>query len=146
MYAENDPRTTYEQRQWFCRLDEDPAAVITARALVGTVLAGWDADLVEDAVLVTSELVTNAIAHGDAPVTLTVTVRKEPEPTVILEIADASPELPVQDLPGEVGHFGLWIAEELARLTIHPTTTGKTVRAEFVLFDQPAGSASGVIG
>ncbi|MEV5750220.1 ATP-binding protein [Actinoallomurus sp. NPDC052308] len=138
MHAENDTRPPYEQRQWFCRLDEDPAAVVTARALVGTVLAGWDAELVEDAVLVTSELVTNALAHGDAPVTLAVTVRKEPEPTVILEVADASPELPVQELPGEVGHFGLWIAEELARVTIHPTTTGKTVRAEFVLFDQPA--------
>jgi anti-sigma regulatory factor (Ser/Thr protein kinase) len=139
MFAENDTHTPYEQRQWFCRLDEDPAAVITARALVGTVLAGWDTDLVEDAVLVTSELVTNAIAHGTAPVTLTVTVRTEPEPTVILDVADASPELPEQDLPGEVGHFGLWIAEELARVTIHPGQGGKTVRAEFVLFDRPAG-------
>ncbi|MEV0399695.1 ATP-binding protein [Actinoallomurus sp. NPDC050550] len=97
-----------------------------------------DTDLAEDAILVTSELVTNAIAHGAAPVTLTVTERTEPERTVILDVADASPDLPVQDLPGEVGHFGLWIAEELARVTIHPTTTGKTVRAEFILFDQPA--------
>ncbi|WP_433190949.1 ATP-binding protein [Actinoallomurus sp. CA-150999] len=83
-------------------------------------------------------MVTNALTHGTAPVTLTITVRTEPEPTVILDIADTSPDLPVQDLPGEVGHFGLWIAEELARLTVHPTPTGKTVRAEFVLFDQPA--------
>ncbi|MCO5992818.1 ATP-binding protein [Actinoallomurus rhizosphaericola] len=112
-------------------LDEDPAAVITARALVGTVLAGWDTGLVEDAILVTIELVTNAIAHGNAPITLTVTVRKQPEPIVILDVADASPELPMQDLPGEVGHCGLWIAEELAHVTIHPTATGKTVRAAF---------------
>ncbi|MEV5704677.1 ATP-binding protein [Actinoallomurus sp. NPDC052274] len=137
MFAENDVQAPHGERQWFCRLDEDPAAVITARTLVGTVLAGWDTDLVEDAILVTSELVTNAIAHGDAPVTLTVTVRTEPEPTVVLDVADASPDLPVQDLPGEVGHFGLWIAEELARVTIHPTAAGKTVRAEFVLFDPP---------
>ncbi|MEV5705515.1 ATP-binding protein [Actinoallomurus sp. NPDC052274] len=120
-------------------MDQDPEAVITARALTGTVLAGWDADLVEDAILVISELVTNALAHGSAPVTLAVTVRTEPEPTVILDVTDASPVLPVQDLPGEVGHFGLWIAEELARVTIHPGPTGKTVRAEFVVFDSPVG-------
>ncbi|GAA4635703.1 hypothetical protein GCM10023196_082230 [Actinoallomurus vinaceus] len=129
MFAENDTRAP--QRQWSCRLDEDPAAVITARALVGTVLTGRHTDLVDDAVLVTSELVTNAIAHGAPPVTLTVTVRTEPEPTVILDVTDTSPDLPIQDLPGEVGHFGLWIAEELARVTIHPTPTGKTVRATF---------------
>ncbi len=138
MSAENDVQAPYEQRQWSCRLDGNPTAVVTARAMVGTVLAGWDTDLAEDAVLVTSELVTNALAHGAAPVTLTVTVRKEPEPTIILDVADASPDLPVQDLPGEVGHFGLWIAEELARVTIHPTPTGKTVRAELVAFDPPA--------
>src|SRR5262249_13383205 len=86
---------------------------------VATVLTGWDTDLTEDAVLVTSELVTNAIAHGNAPVTLTITVRTEPEPTVILDVADASPDLPVQDLPGEVGHFGLWIAAERARPSRH---------------------------
>ncbi|MEV0406465.1 ATP-binding protein [Actinoallomurus sp. NPDC050550] len=138
MFTENHTQTPNGQRQWSCRLDEDPAAVITARTLVATVLTSWDTDLIEDAILVTSELVTNAIAHGNAPVTLTITVRTEPEPTVILDVTDASPDLPVQDLPGEVGHFGLWIAEELARVTIHPTTTGKTVRAEFVLFDPPA--------
>ena len=99
MFTENDTQAPYEQRQWFCRLDEDPAAVITARALVGTVLAGWDTDLVEDAILVTSELVTNAIAHGAAPVTLTVTVRTEPEPTVILDVADASPTCPSRTFP-----------------------------------------------
>jgi hypothetical protein len=38
---------------------------------------------------------------------------------------------------GEIGHFGMWIAEELARVTIHPTSIGKTARAELVLFDQP---------
>ncbi|GAA4617590.1 hypothetical protein GCM10023195_78600 [Actinoallomurus liliacearum] len=139
MVTDGETQVPYEQRQWVCRLDQDPEAVITARALTGTVLAGWDADLVEDAILVTSELVTNALAHGSAPVTLAITVRTEPEPTVILDVTDASPVLPVQDLPGEVGHFGLWIAEELARVTIHPGPNGKTVRAEFVLFDSPVG-------
>ena len=129
MFPDHDTYAPYEQRQWVCRLDDDPEAVVTARNLTSVVLAGWDTDLVEDAALVTSELVTNAIRHGAPPVTLTVTVRTEPEPTVVLDIADGSPDLPVQDLPGEVGHFGLWIAEELARVTIHPGPYGKTVRA-----------------
>jgi hypothetical protein len=131
MSAENPTCTPAGQRTWSCRLDEDPQAVITARALAGTVLTGRDPALAEDAVLVTSELVTNALAHGAPPVTLAITVGTGPQPTLIIDVADASPDLPVQDLPGETGHFGLWIAGELARLTVHPTPTGKIVRATF---------------
>ncbi|MEV5752628.1 ATP-binding protein [Actinoallomurus sp. NPDC052308] len=123
------------EKQWSCRLDGDPYAVVTARALAAAVLLGWDADLVEDVVLVTSELVTNAIAHGAAPVTLALTVRSGNKVAVVIDVTDASPELPVQDLPGEVGHFGLWIAEELARVTVHPAEPGKTVRATFDVID-----------
>ncbi|GAA4636489.1 ATP-binding protein [Actinoallomurus vinaceus] len=118
-----------------CRLDGDPQAVVTARALTTAVLLGWNADLVEDAVLVTSELVTNAIAHGAAPVTLAITVRNGDEPAIVIDVTDASPDLPVQHMPGEVGHFGLWIAEELARVTVHPNPPGKTVRATFDVID-----------
>ena len=123
------------RRRWSRRLDGDPHAVATARALTTAVLLGWDADLVEDAVLVTSELVTNAIAHGAAPVTLALTVRQGPEPAIVIDVTDGSPDLPVQHLPGEIGHFGLWIAEELARVTVHPTPPGKTVRATFDVID-----------
>jgi anti-sigma regulatory factor (Ser/Thr protein kinase) len=125
------PQTPFEQRQWSRCLDGDPQAVITARDLTSAALHGWDAGLVGDAVLVTSELVTNAIAHGTAPVTIMLTVRREPEPAIVIDVTDASPDLPVQHLPGEFGHFGLWIAEELARITVHPTPSGKTVRATF---------------
>ncbi|MFL6052245.1 MAG: ATP-binding protein [Actinoallomurus sp.] len=126
---------TPREQQWSCCLDGDPQAVVTARALATAVLLGWDADLVEDAVLVTSELVTNAIAHGAAPVTVALTVRNGEEPAIVIDVTDASPDLPVQDLPGEVGHFGLWIAEELARVTVHPAPPGKTVRATFDVID-----------
>ena len=132
-----DPRIQAppEQRQWSHRLDGDPQAVVTARALTTAILLGWDTDLVEDAVLVTSELVTNAIAHGTAPITLTLTVQHGPEPAILIDVTDGSPDLPVQHLPGEIGHFGLWIAEELARVTVHPTPPGKTVRATFDVID-----------
>lgn len=123
------------EQQWSCRLDGDPYAVVTARALATAVLLGWGADLVEDVVLVTSELVTNAIAHGAAPVVYAITVRTGDEPAIVIDVTDASADLPVQHLPGEVGHFGLWIAEELARVTVHPAPPGKTVRATFDVID-----------
>ncbi|WP_329259552.1 ATP-binding protein [Actinoallomurus sp. NBC_01490] len=123
------------EQQWSCRLDRDPYAVVTARSLATAVLLGWDSGLVEDVVLVTSELVTNAIAHGAAPVTFALTVRKVEEPAIVIDVSDASADLPVQDLPGEVGHFGLWIAGELARVTVHPASPGKTVRATFDVTD-----------
>ncbi|WP_433182021.1 ATP-binding protein [Actinoallomurus sp. CA-150999] len=134
MSPDRSTSASHEQ-QWSCRLDGDPQAVVTARALTTAVLLGWDADLVEDAVLVTSELVTNAIAHGAAPVTLAITVRNGQELAITIDVTDASPDLPVQHLPGEVGHFGLWIAEELARITVHPNPPGKTVRATFDVID-----------
>jgi hypothetical protein len=84
-------------------------------------------------------MVTNAIAHGAAPVSITVTVRTGPKASVIIDVCDGSPDLPVQHLPGEVGHFGLWIAEELAHLTVHPTEHGKTVRATFPLTGKTPG-------
>ncbi|MCO5994893.1 ATP-binding protein [Actinoallomurus rhizosphaericola] len=123
------------EQQWSCRLDGDPYAVVTARSLATAVLLGWNADLVEDVVLVTSELVTNAIAHAAAPVTFALTARKGVKAAIVIDVTDASPDLPVQDLPGEVGHFGLWIAEELARVTVHPAPPGKTVRATFDVRD-----------
>lgn len=131
MSPDLDVQAPPDQRQCSHRLDGDPHAVVTARALTTAVLLGWDADLAEDAVLVTSELVTNAIAHGTAPVTLTLTVQQGPEPAIVIDVTDSSPDLPVQHLPGEIGHFGLWIAEELARITVHPAPPGKTVRATF---------------
>ncbi|MEV5746739.1 hypothetical protein AB0L00_02885 [Actinoallomurus sp. NPDC052308] len=39
------------EQQWSCRLDGDPYAVVTARALTTGVLLGWNADLVEDVIL-----------------------------------------------------------------------------------------------
>ncbi len=128
-----DIHASREQRQWCCRLDGDPAAVITA--------PDSDRDRAWPAGTPTWWRTPSWSPATAPPVTFTVTVRTEPEPTVILDVADVSPALSVQDLPGEVGHFGLWIAEELARVTIHPTTTGKTVRAEFVLFAPPPPGA-----
>lgn len=119
----------YERREWTRHLDGDPAAAVTARALTAAVLSGRDAELVGDAVLVTSELVTNALAHGRPPVSITLILRTVPDPCLIIDVSDGSPDPPVRELPGDAGHFGLRIAEELARISVHPTDNGKTVRA-----------------
>lgn len=52
-------------------LPADPEAVGKARGLVREALAAWDMSSVEENVtMVVSELVSNAILHGKAPITL----------------------------------------------------------------------------
>jgi anti-sigma regulatory factor (Ser/Thr protein kinase) len=115
-------------RQRWCRLDGDPEAVRTARGLVGNALREWGrADLVDDATLVVSELVTNALVHGAPPVTVTVVY----ESVLVIEVADSCRDLPIKQLPGSGGHFGMWLAEELCDLSVRPRPDGKTVRAVF---------------
>jgi hypothetical protein len=117
-----------EVRRRECRLDGDPQAVRTARALVTNALRAWGrADLLDDATLVVSELVTNALVHGSPPVTIAVTYESD----LVIEVTDAGPELPVKCLPGSGGHFGVWLAEELCDLHVRPRPIGKTIRAAF---------------
>lgn len=111
-----------------CRLDGDPEAVRTARALVRNALRAWDlADLADDAILVVSELVTNATVHGAPPVTFTVTYGVD----LVIEVADACRDLPARRLPGSGGHFGLLLAGELSEITVRPSSGGKAVVATF---------------
>lgn len=61
-------------------LDHTPESAPRARAAVRAfVVENWqaaqDAEAVDDALLVTSELVTNAVRHGSPPVVLTASVR-----------------------------------------------------------------------
>jgi hypothetical protein len=109
-------------------LDGDPEAARTARALVTDALRGWGrTDLLDDATLVVSELVTNALVHGSPPVTIAVIC----ETDLVIEVGDAGRALPVKCLPGSGGHFGVWLAEELCDLDVRPCPPGKTIRAIF---------------
>ena len=56
------------------KLDPVPASVGVARSFVRDVLGGVDQDLLDTAVLLSSELVTNAILHAHTPVQLGVCV------------------------------------------------------------------------
>jgi anti-sigma regulatory factor (Ser/Thr protein kinase) len=70
---------------------ERPVAIAQARALARSRLRGFDATLVDDCLLVVSELVTNAIRHGGGLVGFDVTARPD---RITVSVQDRSSELP----------------------------------------------------
>ncbi|MEU5540128.1 ATP-binding protein [Streptomyces sp. NPDC020362] len=86
-------RETYED---ICPMPPVAGAVSAARRHARTVLADWDVcpDLVEDALLVVSELLTNAIVHALPPAVLRLSwVRRDGLGTLRVEVSDAGPAL-----------------------------------------------------
>ena len=92
-------------------LESVPHAVSKARRTTRDTLISWGlGDLADDMVVVVSELVTNAVQHGEGPIAMVLMQRDD---TVLAEIADASPSLPVprtQSTEGESGR-GLSLVE-----------------------------------
>jgi anti-sigma regulatory factor (Ser/Thr protein kinase) len=84
--------------------------------------------VVEDAVLVTSELVTNALRHGLGDVVVRAVADGDDE--IHVAVTDASADMPVLLAPDpeRVGGVGLRIVDELAlRWGTSPFPGGKTV-------------------
>lgn len=76
-------------------LDPSPDQVAVARAFVRATLAEWDmTNFTEDALVVVSELATNAVLHARTP--FRITVRVEDIATVWIEVADDNPRPPVR--------------------------------------------------
>jgi anti-sigma regulatory factor (Ser/Thr protein kinase) len=73
-----------------------PATIAQARALARSRLRGFDARLVDDCLLVVSELVTNAIRHGGGLAGFDVTALPG---HVTVSVQDLSSELPVGARP-----------------------------------------------
>ena len=92
-----------------------PAAVADARALVRAVGVDVAPDLVADAELLTSELVSNAVRHGAPPLSLTVVGTEE---RLTIEVDDGSevlPRFPARDADHDAGGGrGLRIVQLLA--------------------------------
>jgi anti-sigma regulatory factor (Ser/Thr protein kinase) len=113
------------------RFDPDPRAACHARRAVRDCLDGeTPTETIQDAVLLTSELVTNAVTHTLTDAELVAyydRVRKR----LRIEVRDNSPVLPhMHDgvTAVRVGGFGLRIVDEVASSWgTAATATGKTV-------------------
>ncbi|MDX3327376.1 MULTISPECIES: ATP-binding protein [Streptomyces] len=89
------------------------------------------AEAADTVLLVVSELVTNALRHGDGTCTLDLTAHPD---TIEVAVHDDSPQAPrmrTPDLNGRTGGFGWPMVNRLARTTsVTPRPSGgKTVRA-----------------
>jgi len=110
-----------------------PQAVRLARRATRDALAAWLlGDLAETAVLLVSELVTNAVLHARDTGTVTLKLTSA-GPWLRIEITDADPRWPRQrplDPFAESG-FGFVLVDALAsKWGVRPTPPGKTVWAE----------------
>ena len=110
-------------------LDHDYAMVGMARRAVGTWLHERGCRTADDAVLVLSELVTNAMVHAGAGCTIEV---RHSDDLLRLEVRDRSPQAPVLRLvgPSDVGGRGLQVVDAVAEAWgWEPTADGKRVWA-----------------
>ncbi len=110
-------------------LEPNIGSVAHARRFVAETLRGWsqEPELVSDAVLITSELVTNAIVHGEPPVRLRLLAVDQ---DITLEVDDSDSAMPrkVHDDPGAIDGRGLAIVAQLSsRWAARPNGRGKTV-------------------
>lgn len=105
------------------RLVPHPTSVRAAREFVASTLRDWGwTEHVATAVLLTSELVTNAIVHAQSDVGVTL----RGEPYLRVEVSDEG-VAPVRPDPRGGGR-GLWLVEALAAVWgVRPEERGKTV-------------------
>ncbi|WP_445403069.1 SpoIIE family protein phosphatase [Streptomyces sp. LE64] len=124
-------------------------SVATARSFVRDTLQGWGlTDLVDDAVVLTSELVTNAVIHAGTAAEVQCLRSGD---SVRVEVADRYPEreIPLQQShaalrsPDREGGRGLQLCAALAhRWGVEYTPTHKHVWFHLELPDRPVGTRS----
>ena len=118
-------------------LDDGVDAVPRARRFVSQALRGLDKPIVEDAELVVTELVTNAVLHGTPPVVLRISPTAD---RVRLEVEDAGRDMPMRmrESADAMTGRGLSLVSRLSNgWGVEPTgDSGKVVWAEVA--DGPA--------
>ncbi|GAA3841887.1 SpoIIE family protein phosphatase [Streptomyces phyllanthi] len=122
-------------------------SVATARSFVRDTLQGWGfADIVDDAVVLTSELVTNAVVHAGTSADV---LCLRSDDGVRIEVADRYPEreIPLQTTPINMGSpdreggRGLQLCAALAgRWGVEYTPTHKQVWFQLDLPERPVGT------
>ncbi|GAA3533357.1 SpoIIE family protein phosphatase [Streptomyces osmaniensis] len=122
-------------------------SVASARSFVRDTLQGWGfADIVDDAVVLTSELVTNAVVHAGTSADV---LCLRSEDGVRIEVADRYPEreIPLQGSPVNMGSpdreggRGLQLCAALAgRWGVEYTPTHKQVWFQLDLPERPVGT------
>ncbi|MGW1590349.1 ATP-binding protein [Streptomyces sp. NPDC002386] len=135
------PGPLRDSRTW----DLGAPCIAEARDAVGALLArarpAPGRRAVQDAQLVVSELVTNAVKHAPGPCALRLELT--PGATALsITVVDTSPDLPRQPPPdpGRVGGHGLLLVNMLSGgLEVTPLPRGKRVTATVALHSGAAG-------
>jgi anti-sigma regulatory factor (Ser/Thr protein kinase) len=126
------------------RLVPGPTAPRLARTAVRRALRELDPDVVERAMLLTSELVTNGVIHAGTPLMLTLRTDGD---ALRVEVEDRDRTLPApvpEEQSGPHGGFGLHIVERLAaNWGCAPRDDGKTVWFEMPLRAERAAVSAG---
>ncbi|MGW7299664.1 SpoIIE family protein phosphatase [Streptomyces sp. NPDC054829] len=146
-HVDNRSRSSVITARAAASFEPQGRSVASARSFVRDTLQGWGfADILDDAVVLTSELVTNAVVHaGTAADVLCLRT----EDGVRIEVADRYPErdIPVQGIaddmasPDREGGRGLQLCRALAsRWGVDYTPTHKQVWFQLDLPERPVGT------
>ncbi|MFF7838504.1 SpoIIE family protein phosphatase [Streptomyces ossamyceticus] len=146
-HDENRTRSSVITARAAASFDPVSRSVATARSFVRDTLQGWGfADIVDDAVVLTSELVTNAVVHAGTSADV---LCLRSEDGVRIEVADRYPEreIPLQSSainmgsPDREGGRGLQLCAALAgHWGVEYTPTHKQVWFQLDLPDRPVGT------
>lgn len=113
---------------------QPPFSAATARAHVRELLLTRAPDtlpvIIDDVLLVVTELITNAQRHGGGLTAFDVRLTDD---TITISVTDASPDMPraiPHSRPLAPGGFGWTLIRRLSRhVAITPAATGKTIKA-----------------
>ncbi|MFE9822713.1 SpoIIE family protein phosphatase [Streptomyces sp. NPDC005791] len=144
-------RRTPGRRSAMTIAQAEPERVAAARQQLRELLHDWsDAEQIDSAELMVSEMSTNVLVHTDGDALLLAEVTGERgERRLRVEVADASDELPHRRRPGEMASSGrgLVLMEMLADVWgVDPRGEGKSIWFELYESAEPAEPAGGSPG